>query len=163
MKNLILLLFTVLLVVSCSNKNNTATNSNKNISKENSVSFTQLENYFPKNTLNVTALTGYLITNQERLNELFGIGKTMTNVIVSPDFSKEVVLAVIAPVTNQSTKLSVSSISLDNNVLNVSLDAKIGEKLSYSLTPSTIVTIPMIDEVKSIQIKSSLGNYSINL
>ncbi|MFV0346548.1 MAG: hypothetical protein ACK5IQ_09935 [Bacteroidales bacterium] len=104
--------------------------------------YTVFENFFPKNDIE-TGTVMVLISNKEDFDKYLGVGKTMTNLIVHPDFSKEVVAVICLPTTNKSTTLSVSDIKRDKGSILLNISQEVGEERSYSIRPSLVLGLPM--------------------
>lgn len=105
------------------------------------------EGHFLKNTIKVTdSLTFWVISNQAAFDSLFGIAKTMNNKIIAPDFGTQLVLAASMPSTEYGTEIQLQSATLNNNTNTADLhfvaNAGPDGKLSYSITPVWIGTIP---------------------
>lgn len=125
MKKLIALLAGILTVASCS------------VRKD--VPFTQLDHYFFKNGQEIPA--DPKIDTEEEFSALFGMAAVMgKDGIPTPvDFSKEFVIAVVKPVTDQLTELSPISLQMFDGDLVFTYSETTGEKMSWSMQPLLLV------------------------
>ncbi|MFV0483216.1 MAG: hypothetical protein ACK5MG_03865 [Bacteroidales bacterium] len=120
------------------------------------VEYKVLENYFPRNDIyEGTVMT--VVASKEDFDKYLGMAKTMTNNIVTPDFSKDVVLIVCLPATNKLTKLSVVDVKKTNGavVVNVSQEVE-DEERSYTMRPSQVLMFPA-EDLKSVEFKINGG------
>ncbi len=125
MNKLIALLAGILTVASCS------------VLKD--VPFTQLDHYFFKNGQEIPA--DPKIDTEEEFSALFGMAAVMgKDGIPTPvDFSKEFVIAVVKPVTDQLTELSPISLQMSDGDLVFTYSETTGEKMSWSMQPLLLV------------------------
>ncbi len=125
MKKLIALLAGILTVASCS------------VRKD--VPFTQLDHYFFKNGQEIPA--DPKIDTEEEFSALFGMAAVMgkDGIPIPVDFSKEFVIAVVKPVTDQLTELSPISLQMSDGDLVFTYSETTGEKMSWSMQPLLLV------------------------
>ncbi len=138
------LLFMMMIVMSsCANKRSVAqTEVTAAATVGVPVQFQELTGYFVKNTYTpVDDVNPLVIKNQAQFNELFGVGKTMNNTIISPDFEKSIVVALIFRSTNKATTITLSDSKIDKGTLDVYYIAKTGAEQSYTSTPVALSTI----------------------
>lgn len=131
-KNILLLsLLLTLVLVSCQN------------SKENKeIPFETAKNYFVLNT--IEKLENPKITDQESFENIFGMGTTMgeegkkTNI----DFSKEFVIGVVLPETQQQIKLHPKKLTQnDQGDLTFIYSKEKGEDLQHTIKPILMVVV----------------------
>ena len=125
MNKLIALLAGILTVASCS------------VLKD--VPFTQLDHYFFKNGQEIPA--DPKIDTEEEFSALFGMAAVMgkDGMPTPVDFSKEFVIAVVKPVTDQLTELSPISLQMSDGELVFTYSETTGEKMSWSMQPLLLV------------------------
>ena len=125
MNRLIALLAGILTVASCS------------VSKD--VPFTQLDHYFFKNGQEIPA--DPKIDTEEEFSALFGMAAVMgkDGTPIPVDFSKEFVIAVVKPVTDQLTELSPVSLQMSDGELVFTYSETTGEWMNWSMQPLLLV------------------------
>ena len=103
-----------------------------------SVPFEKLESHFAL----VEGPKTLKITDQETFERTFNPSYNMGTTPQAPlDFSKEFVLAVINPVTDERTTLAPVSLVLENDKLVFTYSEQIGEKVSYTSSPCLIIRV----------------------
>ena len=103
-----------------------------------SVPFEKLESHFAL----VEGPKTLKITDQETFERTFNPSYNMGTTPQAPlDFSKEFVLAVINPVTDERTTLDPVSLVLENDKLVFTYSEQIGEKVSYTSSPCLIIRV----------------------
>jgi uncharacterized protein YxeA len=139
MKNLIIILISILITFSC-----TVNAPQKNIS------YKSAENYFVKNTYNNKNFTEKILTSQKEFDRIFGAASTMrpNGKPTSIDFSKENVLALIHPETDLEVK--ISPVSLQENDQDIVYSYKVieGARRSFITMPVTIIIIQKLNSKK---------------
>lgn len=105
-----------------------------------------LSGYFVKNTIKVTdSLTFWVIDNKQIFDSLFGMGRTMNNTIVQPDFGTQIVIAATMPTSWYGTKIDLAGATLDDNTNDAAvrfITTSSPNKNSYSMTPLWLGTVP---------------------
>ncbi|MET6999041.1 hypothetical protein [Chitinophaga defluvii] len=155
MTKYILLAFSTLIAVACnntttSNNNNNATDTTADTSlaaqpaANSALDVQPLSNYFVKNNIKISdSLTFWVIDNQTSFDSLFGVAKTMTNEIVTPDFGTHVVIAATMPATAYNTQIQLLSATNDNdNNAEMHFVAVGAEKQSSTITPVWLGLLP---------------------
>ena len=103
----------------------------------------QLNNYFPKIELPLAdTFNHFVISDSTVFTNQFGIAKTMTNTVDSINFNTKIILAIQGIPTTQKMIILFDKAELTGKELNVYYTATSNEKLSYSMTPAAIATIP---------------------
>lgn len=104
-----------------------------------SVPFEKLEHYFA--TSEVSSPTSRKIMDQETLDSMFGYGAVMGDSQAPLDFTKEFVIAVVNPATDEQTKLSPVSLEKKNDNLVFTYSEIIGEKMSSITKPTLLIRV----------------------
>ena len=104
-----------------------------------SVPFEKLDHYFA--TIEVTSPTTRKIMDQETLDEMFSPAFSMTNPQAPLDFSKEFVIAVVNPTTDEATKLNPVSLVKEKDGLVYTYSEKIGEKTGSTRRPCLLIRV----------------------
>ena len=104
-----------------------------------SVPFEKLEHYFA--TSEVSSPTSRKIMDQETLDSMFGYGAVMGDSQAPLDFTKEFVIAVINPSTDEETKLTPVSLVKEKGDLVFTYSEKIGEKTSSIRKPTLLIRV----------------------
>ncbi|MFV0506166.1 MAG: hypothetical protein ACK5L5_05575 [Bacteroidales bacterium] len=116
------------------------------------IEYTVLENYFPKNDIGDETVM-MVLADKADFDKYLGVAKTMTNDIVTPDFSNNVVAIVALPATNKATKLSVVSVNAQGSSAVVNMSQEFGEELSFTMRPSLVIAFPAKEELESVEFK----------
>ena len=104
-----------------------------------SVPFEKLDHYF--SITDVTSPTSRKITDQETFDGLFNYGAVMGDQQAPLDFTKEFVIAVINPSTDEETKLTPVSLVKEKGDLVFTYSEKIGEKTSSIRKPTLLIRV----------------------
>ena len=126
MKKTLLLLLAVIGLCSC-----------KKTPEAVSVPFEQVEHYFAK----ADGPFSRKITDQATFDSMFSPTYTMEVQQAPLDFGKEFVFAIVNTVTDEKTTLSPVSLVKENDSLVFTYSEQIGEKVSYTSTPSLIIRV----------------------
>ncbi|TGD57996.1 hypothetical protein [Flavobacterium humi] len=107
------------------------------------VPYTEARNYFVKNSFREAQLSNPKISSQEKFEAIFGMARTMAkDGIPTPiDFSKQYVIAIINPVTDITTTLSVSTLKQKDNAIILNYDVEEGKKQSFSTQPFLLLVV----------------------
>jgi len=145
-----LLLFIVALTTFTSCGNTLIDSSTENNEIKTEVAFIIAQNYFFRNGQSIPA--NPKITTSKEFNQLFGMATTMgeEGKPTEIDFSKQFVLATVLPVTDTATEILPIKLEEKNDTLYYSYDIKIGEKLSFSIQPLSIIILDKKYENKPI-------------
>ena len=128
MKKTALILLAVIGLIACKKEPETV-----------SVPFEKLEHYF--SITDVTSPTSRKITDQETFDGLFNYGAVMGDQQAPLDFTKEFVIAVVNPATDEQTKLSPVSLEKKNDNLVFTYSEIIGEKMSSITKPTLLIRV----------------------
>jgi len=98
----------------------------------------------------LTEDTSYLaFTNSHAFDNFFGIAKTTTNKIVTPDFSGQTVVAVVLKSTSKAFKVTLLKATMAGKDLNVYYQLQNDAKdNSFQQTPMAVATVPKGTDVK---------------
>ena len=127
MKRFFLLLASVIALASCKGPSD--------------VPFTELDRYYFKNGRDIPG--NPKIDSAEAFSELFGVAAIMGEAgqPTPIDWSKEFVIAVVNPVTDQATELTPESLSLENGELVFTYKETVGESQSWTMQPILLVKV----------------------
>ena len=128
MKKILLTLLAVIGLFSCKKAQETV-----------SVPFEKLDHYFA--TSEVSSPTTRKITDQETFDGLFGYGAVMGDTQAPLDFTKEFVITVVNPSTDENTKLTPVSLVKENGNLVFTYNEKIGEKTESTRRPCLLIRV----------------------
>ncbi len=113
----------------------------------------ELTGYFLKNTYQQKEDVKLLIFNNETsFKDVFGMGKTMTNQIIEPDFATSFVGAIAMKSTPMQTTITLEKANIENGTCNVYVNVKTGEKQSFTSTPVYIFTLEKAIPAKQVQL-----------
>lgn len=107
------------------------------------VPYIEAKNYFVKNTFREDQLSNPKISSQKKFDAIFGMARTMSqNGRPTPiDFRKQYVIAIVNPVTDIATTLSVSSLKQKDNAIILNYDVEEGKKQSFSTQPLLLLVV----------------------
>ena len=116
----------------------------------NDVPFTVAKNYFFKNNADIPASP--MITSEEAFNNLFGMATTMgeDGKPTEIDFAKQVVLAIVCPVTDYATEVTPVKVEEKGDTLFYTYQVTTGEKQSFSTQPVSLILIDKKYEGKEV-------------
>lgn len=146
MKTLVYILFSTLFLISasCGSKKNSA---------ESGIKITIYSNYFLKNNYKQEKAVDLIVLNDKVIfNNIFGIAKTMSNEIVSPDFDAEFVLAIAAEPTNIKTDIHLDKVQQKGSEILIYATILKGEEQSFSSNPLVIFSIPRDESIEKAQL-----------
>ena len=109
-------------------------------SKQTKVDYTVISGYFVRNDVQNATLVEK-ITSQEAFSEYFGMGATMSQTPSPIDFGKELVVAVILPLTDYATEITVDSLFLQDGKLDLYYSVHTGGRQSYTMRPFYAVKV----------------------
>ncbi|MBN9298724.1 MAG: hypothetical protein J0I41_17080 [Filimonas sp.] len=117
-----------------------------------SVGVVPLDNYFIKNTSQLIEDVNYIaIRSPDVFYNTFGVAKTMTNEVRTPNFSGQFVVAVAMKPTNKDVTIRFSKAELSGRQMNVYYTVTENPSLlSYKQTPLAVATIPKGESTKEI-------------
>lgn len=109
----------------------------------NNIPFEQAKNYFVKSTFKADSLADFKIVTQKDFDATFGMASTMSTQgkPTSIDFSKQYVIAIIQPVTDKATTLTVQSLTKKGKDIIVTYMKAEGEKQSFTTRPFLLLII----------------------
>ena len=128
MKRIVMILLAVIGLLSCKKEPETI-----------SVPFEKLDHYFA--TTDVSSPTSRKIMDQETFDSMFGSAFTMNNSQAPLDFTKEFVISVVNPTTDEITKLTPVSLVKENGNLVFTYNEQIGEKTEATTRPCLLIRI----------------------
>jgi hypothetical protein len=123
------------------------------------VGLVNLPGYFTKNTVDLPNEVNYkAITSQAQFDEIFGAAQTAGTEIKKPEFSGQVVVAVILKATNKPTEVKIKKAEIGGADLNVyySIETK-NETQSFSTTPTAVAAVPRSQSVKRVNFYAEGG------
>lgn len=109
----------------------------------NKVPYTLGQNYFVRNDFTPEKLKGHRILDKRHFDEVFGSAATMSALPTPIDFARQYVIAVIDPVTDMSTQLSVISVMKRGDRITLRYNKSTGEKQTYSITPFLLLIVDL--------------------
>ena len=114
---------------------------------KNAVSYTSAENYFVNNTFQNTKVETLKIDSQVDFDRIFGGATTITARPTAIDFSKQSVLAIVAPASNKEVKIVVKALetTLTGGIL-VKYTIDEGKDLDYTAQSSEILIVNKTDK-----------------
>ena len=104
------------------------------------VEFAEANGFFFKNN-QPTPTEALVIRNTAELEEHFGYATTMSSRPTAIDFTKQAAIAIVLPVTDHDTQISVAEVTAKGSDLEVAYTVKTGEKQSYSIQPLAILVV----------------------
>ncbi len=134
--NILVVAVVALLVGSCSITREVEKNASP-------IAFTELDNYFVKNSYTQSKLVRKAINTEEEFRSIFGEATTMgANGKPTPvNFKRQFVIAVVAPVTDTQTQMYPLSVLQNGNAIIFNYKVDKGSKMSYSTHPFVAVVI----------------------
>jgi hypothetical protein len=148
MKKIVYLSLAVFFLSSCC----TTMNSSKTVNKDKA----RLGGYFAKSAANQPDLVNYYAIKKQRdFDKSFGVAETMENKAKKPDFSDQMVVAVVGKPTNREYNIEIVKTEVDGENLNVHYDINYTWKdLSYTITPTALMTVSKDLGVKNVNFYS---------
>ena len=128
MKKTALILLAVIGLISCKKEPETI-----------SVPFEKLEHFF--STTEATSSFTRKIMDEATFDSMFGYGAVMGNQQAPLDFTKEFVIAVVNPATDEETKLTPVSLVKENGSLVYTYSENIGAKTSSTRKPCLLIRV----------------------
>ena len=123
----------------------------KKLLKNNLIEFQLIDGYFLKNNVNLPDdVNCILLDSSKDFENYFSIAKTMNNVIITPDFKKNFIFAVIQKETIKNIDMSIVNIKKYRSALIINFNIAAGNSNSYTSTPCIIFSIPKDDKIKII-------------
>lgn len=147
-KALIVMILSVTLLGACQNnqknqENNVETTAKESVvSTEKEIPFIVAEKYFVNNT--VKNIDNPKIETKEEFDKLFGMAAVMgeNGLPTEIDFTKQYVIAVVKPETDQNTHLTPVSLQLnEKKEIVFSYRIEVGEKQTYRVRPCLIIIV----------------------
>ena len=119
------------------------------------VPYTELDHYFFKNGQDVP--DNSKIDSEEAFATLFGMAPIMgeSGKPTPVDFSKEFVIAVVNPVTENETELEPESLRMENGGLVFTYDETVGERQSWTMRPILLVKVSREYETETVRVEAS--------
>ena len=156
----LLILSVVAILTSCSQNNKQSTTDQtydeKISSTSKSLKYEIGSNYFVKNSFDSSLIDKSYIDSKDVFDSIFGVARTMS-VESTPtpiDFNTDFVIPIILDQTNIGSKISIDSISLNGNLLNVNYTVTEVEPISYMIQPSEVIILKKKDiyDFKNLQL-----------
>ena len=104
-----------------------------------SVPFEEVEHFYSID--NVSSTVTRKIMDEATFDSMFGAAFTMEAQQTPLDFTKEFVIAVVNPATDEKTTLTPVSLVKENDNLIFTYSEQIGEKVTYTSKPSLIIRV----------------------
>lgn len=109
----------------------------------NKVPYTLGENYFVRNDFISERLKGHRIMDKRHFDEVFGSAATMKSLPTPIDFARQYVIAVVDPVTDLSTQLTVKNMMKQGDRITLRYNKSVGGKQTYSITPFLLLIVDL--------------------
>ena len=115
------------------------------------VELISLTNYFPKINLPLAdTFNHFVIRDSTAFDNQFGMAKTADNILVTPNFGSQTVLAIQGKPTTTKTIILFDRAEINQKDLSVYYTATTAETLSFTMTPAAIATIPRGLDIKYV-------------
>lgn len=103
----------------------------------------RLHGYFVRNTVELPDhLNYYAIRREKAFNNTFDVAATMSGKVKEPDFSEDMVIAIVGKPTNREFTIDIVKTELVDNTLNVHYEVNYTWKdLSYTVKPAVLMTV----------------------
>ena len=117
------------------------------------VPFTEAHNYFVRNDAPMPVPT--VITSEEEFDGYFGMAAFMgkDGKPTPIDFTTQMVLPIVLPVTDIETEIKPVKVELKGDSLIYTYSVQIGEPLSFSIQPLSLIILDKQYESKTIVLK----------
>lgn len=127
-----------------------ACRSQKNVTTQQDIPYTVAQHYFFNNNQQIP--TDAKARTQKRFEELFGMAAVMgKNGTPTPiDFKKQFAIAIVLPVTNVETKITVGRLEANEDNLTLYYQVTRGKSLSYSMQPMSLIFVDKKYEKKNV-------------
>lgn len=134
MKKILLAVAAVAILSSCGNS-------------KNAVAYSIAQNYFVNNTFDNKEVETLKIDTQSEFNKVFGTATTMSSRPTTIDFSKQSVLAIVAPASNKEITIRIKALetTLTNGIL-VKYTIDEGKDLGYTAQSSEVLIVNKTDK-----------------
>ncbi len=110
-----------------------------------------LAGYFLKNTYKLSDNpTCVLFPDQASLDKALGVAKTMNNKVDKPDFNQSVVAAIAMQPTQKKTEITVGKAEKIGQVVNLYVEAAVGDNLTYTMKPLLVISFPKEADVNTV-------------
>jgi len=160
--NKVLLLFVLVLIVSCNPKKTETSGIADSLKVDSAVlatapapatlAFSSLSGFFLNNKLIFKDSVNYfLLTSQEDLNSKFDTDKKSASEVSSPDFIINHIVAVALKPTQQLTTITMDKVEIVDKEINVYFNIQYGVKQDFVAKPSQIFAIEKRDGMIDIQ------------
>ena len=129
---------------------------------------TSLQGHFAKNTVTSIKETQFKVfTDEASFDQWLGMATTMGSKIIRPDFSSQIVVAVILPVGNTERQVKWVSAREMENVWKVTYQTSGSLAVqSYSSVPIAVATLPKKAPVKRVEFLAqgmAKGTFSVEM
>jgi hypothetical protein len=148
LRNIIIILSSILLWTACDTINKTENNNESKIkvdseSTTTNINFKEATNYFVKNDYKDSNLHCFVLSNQISFDSIFGMATVMGNdgKPTPIDFSKENIIALIGQLTDIKTTLKIKSLNKKDNSFVLNYEFSEGEKESSTIRPLQLIVV----------------------
>lgn len=114
----------------------------------NNVSYKLAKNYFVRNDANLSGFSSPKIETEKAFEAMFGAAAVMgdENTPTPIDFNRQYVIAIINPVTDSATDLSVEYVQKAGDLITIAYKETVGEKQTMQTRPFLLLVLDRKDE-----------------
>ncbi len=114
----------------------------------NNVSYKLAKNYFVRNDANLSGFSSPKIETEKAFEAMFGAAAVMgdENTPTPIDFNRQYAIAIINPVTDSATDLSVEHVQKAGDLITIAYTETIGEKQTMQTRPFLSLVLDRKDE-----------------
>ena len=110
-----------------------------------------LKNYFLLNSVTIKERQCWLIDNPASFAQTFGMGKTLDNDIINPNFDSSIVAAIAVPPANHLTDIRVTDLKMSGDTAYVHFIVVEGkDELTWTSQPLLLFSFPRSGELKTV-------------
>ncbi|HNL39007.1 MAG TPA: hypothetical protein PKH43_07735 [Saprospiraceae bacterium] len=124
-----------------------------------------LKNYFLLNSVEIKERQCWLIDNPASFEQTFGMGKTLNNDIINPNFDSSIVAAIAVPPANRLTDIRVSELKITGDTAYVHFVIVEGaDELTWTSQPLLLFSFPRMAGLKTVtfvQNKVPVSSYPV--
>jgi hypothetical protein len=125
---------------------------NKPLPAAEEAEFIPLPDYSVKKNIKMPDTINYFVlSNQAQFDSLFAPQKTADNKMEVPDFTRNVVVAVMYAATPVKTDIRLLKSTLNEGSLELRFSVDRGENLSFTSTPLYLISIPRVSGEKEVK------------
>jgi len=140
--NLLIMSIVVFSMSACGSKHDNKTTTTPKVTDVNTVEYNIARNYFFNN--NVEVPDNPIVTTQENFEQLYGMAAVMgkDGAPTPIDFSKEFVIGIVLPITNDYTEIIPEALEKEGDVLTLYYKVSIKElNMSSSMQPMVLIIV----------------------